>query len=121
MACSAPKGKAMLQARNLSKCYTAARQTVRAVDDLNLEVLPGQFTASVGRSGSGRSPLLAMIGGLCRPTSGELLIDGIDPWKLGEDARSDFRRRSLGFVFQFSSLLPTLRAIDNVALPALLD
>lgn len=111
----------MLLATKLCKRYDAGRQPVEAVSDLCIEVASGQMVVIVGRSGSGKSTLLGMIGGLCQPTSGDVLIDGVDPWKLSADARTDFRRRSIGFIFQFSSLLPTLRAIDNVALPALLE
>ena len=74
----------------------------------------------VGRSGSGKSSLMAMIGGLSRPDAGSIVIDGTDIWSLDDDALARFRNQAIGYVFQFASLLPTLRAIDNVALPALL-
>jgi ABC-type lipoprotein export system ATPase subunit len=80
----------------------------------------GQFLAVIGRSGSGKSTLLGMIGGLSRPTEGAVILDGVDLWSLSDDALADFRSRKVGFVFQFSSLLPNLRAVDNVALPALI-
>src|SRR5262249_32449005 len=79
-----------------------------------------RFLAVLGRSGSGKSTLLGMLGGLSRPTRGKILLNGVDLWSLSDNARAEFRRRSIGFVFQFASLLPTLRAIDNVALPALI-
>jgi ABC-type lipoprotein export system ATPase subunit len=79
----------------------------------------GEFVAVVGRSGSGKSTLLAMLGGLCRPTSGTVAAGGVDLWTLPEPKRAEFRNREVGLVFQFASLLPTLRVIDNVALPAL--
>jgi ABC-type lipoprotein export system ATPase subunit len=74
----------------------------------------------VGRSGSGKSSLLAMFGGLSRPTAGAVLVENTDIWTLPDDGLAHFRNRRIGFVFQFASLLPTLRVIDNVALPALL-
>jgi putative ABC transport system ATP-binding protein/macrolide transport system ATP-binding/permease protein/lipoprotein-releasing system ATP-binding protein len=90
------------------------------VRDISLGLEAGQFLAVVGRSGSGKSTLLAMLGGLCRPTSGEVRLNGVDFWSLPEAERSAFRNREVGLVFQFASLLPTLRVVDNVALPALM-
>jgi putative ABC transport system ATP-binding protein/macrolide transport system ATP-binding/permease protein/lipoprotein-releasing system ATP-binding protein len=111
----------MLDARNLSKSYTAEARRVDAVSDISLELKTGEFLAVVGRSGSGKSTLLAMLGGLCRPTSGVVELNGVDLWALTEAERSAFRNREVGLVFQFASLLPTLRVVDNVALPALLS
>jgi len=108
----------MLSVRSLSKRFSGER-TVDAVCAVDVELERGRFLAMVGRSGSGKSTLLAMIGGISRPTAGSVLIDGVDQWSLHDSARADFRNRTIGFVFQFASLLPTLRAIDNVALPAL--
>jgi putative ABC transport system ATP-binding protein/macrolide transport system ATP-binding/permease protein/lipoprotein-releasing system ATP-binding protein len=110
----------MLEARNLRKSYTAESGRVDAVRDISLGLEAGQFLAVVGRSGFGKSTLLAMLGGLCRPTSGEVLLNGVDLWSLSEVERSAFRNREIGFVFQFASLLPTLRVMDNVALPAVM-
>ncbi len=109
----------MLKVDNLSKKFSNDR-SVEAVSDVSLEVEKGQFLAVVGRSGSGKSTLLGMIGGINKPTSGTILIDSINQWSLNDDRHSDFRNQTIGFVFQFASLLPTLRAIDNVALPALI-
>ena len=110
----------MLEARNLRKSYTAESGVVEAVRDISLALEAGQFLAVVGRSGSGKSTLLAMLGGLCRPTSGVVTVNGVDLWSLSEAKRAAFRNREVGLVFQFASLLPTLRVVDNVALPALL-
>src|SRR6516162_1515191 len=110
----------MLEARNLRKSYAAESGRVDAVRDISLGLEAGQFLAVVGRSGSGKSTLLAMLGGLSRPTSGEVLLNGVDLWSLSEVERSAFRNRKIGLVFQFASLLPTLRVRDNVALPALI-
>lgn len=108
----------MLAVQGISKRF-AGERAVDAVNDLSLNLEKGRFLAIMGRSGSGKSTLLGMIGGISRPTSGTVTINGIDHWLLDDGERSQFRNRSIGFVFQFASLLPTLRAIDNVALPAL--
>lgn len=110
----------MLEARNLRKTYAAESGPVEAVRDISVRLESGQFLAVVGRSGSGKSTLLAMLGGLCRPTSGAVLLNGVDFWSLSEAERSVFRNRTVGLVFQFASLLSTLRVVDNVALPALM-
>jgi ABC-type lipoprotein export system ATPase subunit len=110
----------MLSCGNVGKSYSTERGTVAAVRGIDLEVPRGQFAAIVGRSGSGKSSLMAMIGGLSRPTRGVVLLEDTDIWALPDDGLAEFRNREIGFVFQFASLLPTLRVIDNVALPALL-
>lgn len=110
----------MLSCGNVGKTYATERGEIDAVRAIDLEVRRGQFAAIVGRSGSGKSSLLAMIGGLSRPTRGTVLVDDTDIWALPNDRLAQFRNREIGFVFQFASLLPTLRVIDNVALPALL-
>ena len=109
----------MLSCTKLSKTYATERGPVEAVNGVDLE-LHGGFTALVGASGSGKSSLLAMIGGLSRPTAGAVLLDDTDIWALPDSKLARIRNGRIGFVFQFSSLLPTLRLIDNVALPALL-
>ncbi len=108
----------MLTARQLTKRF-AGDSSVDAACDVSFNIEQGEFLAIVGRSGSGKSTLLGMLGGISQPSSGSVVVDGIDQWQLNDDALSDFRNRKIGFVFQFASLLPTLRAIDNVALPAL--
>jgi ABC-type lipoprotein export system ATPase subunit len=110
----------MLACRALHKMYRTGSGSVEAVRNVQLDVAAGEFTAIVGRSGSGKSSLMAMIGGLSRPDAGSIVIDGTDIWSLDDDALARFRNEAIGYVFQFASLLPTLRAIDNVALPALL-
>ena len=110
----------MLSCGAVSKVYSTERGDIEAVKAIDLAVPKGQFAAIVGRSGSGKSSLLAMIGGLSRPTSGTVRVEETDIWALSDRGLADFRNRRIGFVFQFASLLPTLRVIDNVALPALL-
>jgi putative ABC transport system ATP-binding protein/macrolide transport system ATP-binding/permease protein/lipoprotein-releasing system ATP-binding protein len=111
----------MLEAHGLHKTYSTGQGTVSAVVEVSLHIEPGEFVAVCGRSGSGKSTLLAMLGGLCRPSQGTVTLDGALVWSLSADARAELRNRRIGFVFQFASLLPSLRAVDNVALPALLD
>jgi ABC-type lipoprotein export system ATPase subunit len=107
----------ILQAAGLHKSYGAAMAAVSQADIL---LQDGEFVSIVGRSGSGKSTLLAMIGALTRPTAGRVLLDGADIWMLPEAELASVRCRAFGFVFQFPSLLPNFRAIDNVVLPALL-
>jgi ABC-type lipoprotein export system ATPase subunit len=105
----------------LAKTYGAERGEIEAVRGIDLEVPRGEFASIVGRSGSGKSSFLAMIGGLSRPSRGSVRIENVDIWTLSDDRLADFRNRRIGFVYQFGSLLPTLRIIDNVVLPARLD
>ena len=110
----------MLSCGQVGKSYATGRGAVDAVRAIDLDVPRGEHVAIVGHSGSGKSSLLAMIGGLSRPTRGTVHLDGVDIWALPDDRLAQLRSREIGFVFQFASLLPTLRVIDNVALPALL-
>jgi ABC-type lipoprotein export system ATPase subunit len=110
----------MLSCGKVGKTYATERGAVDAVRAIDLEVPCGEFVAIVGRSGSGKSSLMAMIGGLSRPSRGTVCVQGVDIWALPDDRLAQLRSREIGFVFQFASLLPTLRLIDNVALPALL-
>ena len=110
----------MLSCRRLRKTYATERGDVTAVAGIDLDVKAGRFAAIIGRSGSGKSSLMAMLGGLSRPSDGTVTVQGTDIWRLSENALAAFRNGRIGFVFQFASLLPTLRLIDNVALPALL-
>jgi len=109
----------ILSAQSLTKRYGADRG-YEAVRGASLELQVGEFVSIVGRSGSGKSTLLAMLGALTPPTEGTLLLDGTDVWELSETERATFRCRQIGFVFQFSSLLSNLTAVDNIAVPALL-
>ena len=106
---------------DLAKTYATERGEIEAVRGIDFEMRAGEFASIVGRSGSGKSSFLAMIGGLSRPSRGSVRIEDTDIWGLSDDRLADFRNRRIGFVYQFASLLPTLRIIDNVVLPARLD
>ncbi len=110
----------MLACRQVGKSYRTERGVVSAVAGVDLDVPAGRFTAIIGRSGSGKSTLMAMIGGLSRPSAGTVEMGGTDVWRQSETALAAFRNERIGYIFQFASLLPTLRLIDNVALPAML-
>ena len=109
----------MIEAIGVTKTFRTGSSEVRAVDDAYLEVQPGEFILILGRSGSGKSTLLGMLAGLIRPTAGIVRIKGMDIGNLSDDTISDLRARELGFVFQFSGLLPTLTVLENVMLPSL--
>jgi putative ABC transport system ATP-binding protein/macrolide transport system ATP-binding/permease protein/lipoprotein-releasing system ATP-binding protein len=109
----------MLQAHNLFKTYAGNPQPVTAVAGVSLDVSAGEFLAICGRSGSGKSTLLALLAGLTTPSSGTVCIAGTDLFALSQDERTRIRSCRIGVVFQFAGLLPTLRALDNVAFPAL--
>lgn len=107
--------------KDLKKTYSRGDQAVEALRGVNLEIQKGQFVSIMGPSGSGKSTLLHLLGGLDRPTSGSVTLDGQSIEKMTDEDLSVFRRRKLGFIFQFFNLLPTLTAVENVALPMLLD
>jgi ABC-type lipoprotein export system ATPase subunit len=107
----------VLEVRNLEKVYGQGETTVRALKSINLTVKRGEFMLIVGSSGSGKTTLLNMIGLLDRPTSGTVLIDGVDTSTLNDDQLASFRNSKLGFIFQFSNLLTDLTVLENVILP----
>jgi putative ABC transport system ATP-binding protein len=111
----------MLAVRDATKSYRQGEAEVKALAGVTLDVAAGEFVAIVGPSGSGKSTLLHLMGGLDVPTSGDVLIDGASIARMSDDEVTVFRRRAIGFVFQFFNLLPTLSAEENVALPLLLD
>ncbi|RLG48396.1 MAG: macrolide ABC transporter ATP-binding protein [Thermoproteota archaeon] len=110
-------GSPVVELRNVSKVYTLGSVEVRALDHVSLKVMPGEFISVVGPSGSGKSTLLSVIGCLAKPTSGRVLIDGVDVTELSEAELSDIRCLKIGFIFQFFNLIPTLTALENVELP----
>ena len=109
--------QAAIRAVDLTRTFEVGETTVEALRCINLEVTGGQFVALVGPSGSGKSTLLNLVGGLDRPTDGQLWIDGVELSASKEKALTDHRRRRVGFVFQSFNLLPRLTAVENVALP----
>ena len=111
----------ILETKDLKKYYGNGETMVRALDGVNLSIEAGSFTAIVGTSGSGKSTLLHMLGGLDRPTSGEVIVDGEKIFELKEEALTIFRRRKIGFVFQSYNLVPVLNVYENIVLPIELD
>lgn len=108
----------IIQTEALTKDYGDGT-SVRALEDVSISVASGEFAAIQGPSGSGKSTLLNLIGTLDNPTSGRVVIDGVDIGTLKGDALADFRRAKIGFVFQLFNLVPTLNALENVILPLL--
>lgn len=111
----------ILEVKQLSKVYGKGTNEVRAVDDVSFAVEEGEFVAIVGASGSGKSTLLHLLGGVDRPTSGKVMIDGRDIYKMSDDALAIFRRRQIGIIYQFYNLIPILDVKENITLPQDLD
>jgi putative ABC transport system ATP-binding protein len=110
-----------IQTENLTKTYGTGETAVTALDHVNMSVEAGEFVAVMGPSGCGKSTLLHLMGGLDRPTEGRVIIAGDSLSALSDNALSQLRRRKIGFIFQFFNLIPILDAVDNAALPLLLD
>ncbi len=116
------KGRpAMLEMTHVTKTYKIGGQAVRALDSIDLTLHGGEFVSIVGPSGAGKSTVLHMLGALDRPDSGSIRFQGNEISDLNDMRQSEFRRHSVGFVFQFFNLLPTMTAWENVAVPKLLD
>ncbi len=111
----------ILKTENLKKYYGSHSNIVHALDGVNLEIKEGEFTAIVGTSGSGKSTLLHMLGGLDKPTEGQVFVGGKDISKLNEEELTIFRRRQIGFIFQNYNLVPILNVYENIVLPIELD
>jgi putative ABC transport system ATP-binding protein len=111
----------MIRCTDVCKLYQQGDNQITALAGVTLEIPQGAFAAVMGQSGSGKSTLLHLIGGLDRPTRGELLVDDRLIGQMSDDQVTLFRRRRVGFIFQFFNLLPTLSAVENVALPFVLD
>lgn len=111
----------ILRCSHLTKTYGSGSNTVTALDDVSLSLERGSFTAIVGASGSGKSTLLHMLGGVDRPTSGNIFIEDTDISTLSLEQLAIFRRRKVGLVYQFYNLIPTLNVRKNILLPVFLD
>ena len=111
----------MIRCIDVRKVYRQGESEIAALDGISLEIPKGAFAVIMGPSSSGKSTLLHLIGGLDRPTRGDLLVDGRLIGQMADDDVTLFRRTKIGFVFQFFNLLPTLTALENVALPLVLD
>jgi putative ABC transport system ATP-binding protein len=112
---------AMIEVNNLSKIYGSGEAKVTALNSVSLTIEKGQFVAVMGPSGCGKSTLLHLIGGLDRPTGGSVFIEGSDISRMSDTTLTELRRRRMGFIFQFYNLIPVLDAIENTALPLILD
>ena len=111
----------ILSAKDLCKSYGSGKNSVQALNHVSISVENGEFVAVIGTSGSGKSTLLNLLGGLDTPTSGEVLVSGKKLFQMNEEARTIFRRRNIGFVFQNYNLVPVLNVYENIVLPIELD
>lgn len=111
----------ILRTQGLTKIYGKGETQVKAVDGVNLSVEEGEFVAIVGASGSGKSTLMHLLGGVDRPTSGQVFIDGKDIYAMRDDTLAIFRRRQIGIIYQFYNLIPILNVKENITLPQDLD
>ena len=107
----------LLELVNLSKSYVSESEEINPLRNINLKIYKGQFIAVVGRSGSGKTTLLNVMAGLDEPTSGDILIQGSNMTAMDENALTEIRRTTIGFIFQSFGLLPLLSAFENVELP----
>ena len=106
-----------IQLANLTKLYKRGSETIHALLDVSIDIDKGEFVSVVGRSGSGKTTMLDLMGLLLKPTSGSLIIDGVDTTKLGDRERARVRARKVGFVFQEYNLLSGLNVLENVMMP----
>ena len=111
----------ILQTINLKKYYGEGENIVKAIDNTNINIFQGEFVAIVGKSGSGKSTLLHMLGALDKPTSGEVIIDNKYISTMKEEELAIFRRRKIGFIFQYYNLIPSINVWENIVLPIGLD
>lgn len=111
----------ILQTINLKKYYGEGENIVKAIDNTNINIFQGEFVAIVGKSGSGKSTLLHMLGALDKPTSGEVIIDNKYISTMKEEELAIFRRRKIGFIFQYYNLIPSINVWENIMLPIGLD
>ena len=111
----------ILRVENLTKVYGSGNNKVVALDNVSFSVEKGEFVSIVGASGSGKSTLLHLLGGVDRPTSGKVLINDTDIFKMNDDELAIFRRRQVGLIYQFYNLIPILNVEENITLPLELD
>ena len=111
----------ILRVENLTKVYGSGNNKVVALDNVSFSVEKGEFVSIVGASGSGKSTLLHLLGGVYRPTSGKVLINDTDIFKMNDDELVIFRRRQVGLIYQFYNLIPILNVRENITLPLELD
>ncbi len=107
----------MIELKGLSKTYSISGKSIKALLPLDLTIDQGKFVSIVGHSGSGKSTFLSLVGGIARPDTGTVKIDGTDIWGYDDRALSKLRNDKFGFIYQFASLIPTLTATENVLLP----
>ena len=107
----------MIELKGLSKTYTILGNVIKAVQTIDLTIQQGEFLSIVGHSGSGKSTFLSLIGGIARPDTGTVSIDGANIWGYNDSGLSRLRNEKFGFIYQFASLIPTLSATENVLLP----
>ena len=110
----------IVQAKSLAREYKRGKIPIPAVNGIDLDVRKGEIVAIIGPSGSGKTTMLNLIGGLDRPTSGRIVVDGVDLEGMNDKQLTEYRLRKIGFVFQFYNLMPTLTAEENVELPMIL-
>lgn len=111
----------ILSVSHLTKIYGEGETATRALDDVSFCIEEGEFVAIIGSSGSGKSTLLHLIGGVDRPTSGNVLLNGVDVYSRSDEELAVFRRREVGLVYQFYNLVPVLNVVENMTLPVALD
>jgi len=109
-----------IQLKSVSRTYVMGKETIPALDDVSLDIKEGEFLAIMGPSGSGKSTFANVIGGLDKPSSGDVLVDGECINKLNDKHISSYRNRKVGFIFQSFNLLPTYTALENVMIPLIL-
>jgi lipoprotein-releasing system ATP-binding protein len=111
--------ESVLEARNVARHFQQGPVTLEVLNAVNVSILAGERLSIVGSSGSGKTTLLQILGGLDKPSQGQVLVDGKDIHVLGEKARGELRNHAIGFVYQFHHLLPEFSALENVAMPLL--
>ena len=111
----------ILKVENLCKVYGKGENEVRALDNVSFSVSKGEFVAIIGPFGSGKSTLLHIIGGVDKPTSGKVYMDGCDVYSQNDEQLAVFRRRQVGLIYQFYNLIPVLNVRENITLPVLMD